>query len=141
MGGARLVILAALVVGCGHMAPTGGLPAASLEPTAGAPGGEPPPSAAPNPGRIVPPGLPIPDAAQPVEPGPGAIAAWTIDDPLPVVFDRFLSVLPAAGFPIDDALPGGEAAVIRFAAPDGTGYQLNLTGRQPVRAELGPVRP
>ena len=90
----------------------------------------------------VPPGFPVPPGAQSVvlsAADGSAVAAWTtLDDP-PAVFDFYLEALPAAGYALGAAMPGGDAAIIRFTGPDGSAYQLDLIGHAPVRIALGPL--
>lgn len=66
------------------------------------------------------------------------VAVWESDALLPRVYDFYLAQLRAAGFVIHLEGPGGEAAIIRFTSPEGTAYQLDITGRSPVEVALGP---
>ena len=86
----------------------------------------------------MPAGFPVHRSMQPVEPEPRSIAAWESDELPPDVYEFYLDRLPRAGFVIDLAGPGGEAAIIRFTSPDGIAYQLDLTGRSPLEVALGP---
>lgn len=88
---------------------------------------------------VMPTGMPVPAGAVGVGPpvGGGALEAWTVDADPPDVYDFFVRELAAAGFSVDGAFPGGDAAIIRFSSADGTGYQLDLTGHDPVRVTLG----
>ena len=76
----------------------------------------------------VPAGLPVMPGAQPDDPDPGVIARWRIDAIGPDVYRFYLDALPAAGFAVTDRFPGGGAAVIRFATPEGTTLDLSLVG-------------
>ncbi len=81
--------------------------------------------------------LPVHPAAIPVQPPPtDAIGAWTVNADPPEVYDFYLGALPAAGFTIDVAAPGGDVAIIRFSAPDGSPYQLDLSGHDPAHVSL-----
>jgi len=86
----------------------------------------------------LPAGMPLPPGSQEIAPPVGFIAAWTSDADPPQVYGYYLEALAGAGFSIDDAVPGGEAAIIRFTSLDGTSYQLDMTGHAPVAIALGP---
>jgi hypothetical protein len=86
----------------------------------------------------MPAGFPVHSSMVPVEPEPRYIAAWESDELPPEVYAFYLEQLSQAGFALDLAAPGGEAAIIRFTAPDGIAYQLDMTGRAPVEIALGP---
>jgi hypothetical protein len=86
--------------------------------------------------------LPLPPGAVEAEVpsgDPATIASWTVEGGDMTPFDFFSEALPPAGFPIDLAAPGGEAAVIRFRTPGGQALQLDITGFDPVRIDLRPV--
>ena len=55
---------------------------------------------------------------------PGLVALWSSDLLGSAAFDFYLRALPAAGYRIVAAYPGGAAAVIRFSAPDGAIWQV-----------------
>ena len=100
-------------------------------------GGESPTTAQPQP--TPPADLPLYPGSAPAQRagGSSAIAAWAVEADPPAVYEFYVRELPAAGYRIDGAAPGGDAAVIRFSAPDGTAYQLDLTGHEPVQIVLG----
>jgi hypothetical protein len=83
-------------------------------------------------------GFPVHESMRAVAAEGHHIAAWESDAIPPRIYDFYLDRLPAAGFAIDLEGPGGEAAIIRFSSPDGVSYQLDLTGRGPLRVALGP---
>jgi hypothetical protein len=79
----------------------------------------------------VPDGLPeMPGAvaADPPSVVPGVIAGWMVDAIGPEVYAFYIEALPAAGFAIQERLPGGNVAVIRFTTPDGDTLELALVG-------------
>jgi hypothetical protein len=79
----------------------------------------------------LPAGLPVMPGAEAVDPqpaDPGHLARWTVDAIGPDVYAFYLDALPAAGFVIEERFPGGNVAVIRFSAPDGTTLDLALVG-------------
>jgi hypothetical protein len=86
----------------------------------------------------MPEGFPLHPSMQVTEPGLGYIAAWTSDALPPELYSFYTEELPPAGFEIDLEAPGGEVAVIRFHAPDGTEYQLDMSGSH---LSLGPPHP
>ena len=138
----RLVLLATLLAGCAGPAATATGPA-SQSPT-----GAPIESLAANPsaGASLPPmpaGFPVHRAMDEVEPDAGYIAAWTHDALPPDVYAYYVEELPAAGFVVDLEGPGGSVAVIRFHAPDGTPYQLDMywLDTNLGRVTLGPPHP
>lgn len=55
---------------------------------------------------------------------PGLVALWRSDLLGSAAYDFYLRALPAAGFRIVAAYPGGAAAVIRFSVPDGATWQV-----------------
>ena len=73
--------------------------------------------------------------------GPELTAGWRSDALPPDIYDFYRDALVSAGFVIDLEGPGGEVAVLRFHASDGTAYQLTFTGSGPVSVDLGPPRP
>lgn len=83
--------------------------------------------------------MPVYPDAREVEPAvtDWAIAAWSIAAEPPDVYAFYLSELPRAGFVIDGAMPGGDAAAIRFSSAGGDSYQLDLVGHAPVLITLG----
>jgi hypothetical protein len=87
--------------------------------------------------------FPVPEAAERlrVEDGSALIARWEVNEPGNAVYDFYTHELPAAGFVVDLAAPGGVAAILRFSTPDGRQLQVDLIGAQPVLVELGPVHP
>lgn len=135
-----LSILAALLLGCGA-APaatevSGATATTTSSPTPGV-------DASPTPGEAtraatpaIPAGMPIYPGAEEETPTAGTTARWATDADPPDVYDFFLEALPAAGFTVDAALPGGDAAIIRFTSRGGTAYQLDLTGHEPVSIVL-----
>jgi hypothetical protein len=138
----RLVLLATVLAGCAGPAATATGPA-SPSPT-------PAPveslASFPSPGATRPPmpaGFPVHPSMEEVEPEVGFIAAWTFDALPPDVYSYYVEELPAAGFVVDLEGPGGAVAVIRFHAPDGTPYQLDMYWHQMNlgRATLGPPHP
>jgi len=55
---------------------------------------------------------------------PGLIGLWESDEVGSAAYDFYVAALPAAGYPIVGTYPGGEVALIRFAAPDGEIWQM-----------------
>lgn len=98
-------------------------------------GGSPSPTAVPT----LPAGFPIPEGAVPA-PGSAAQGApatrWTTERSGPEVYRFFVAALPDAGFVVTGLYPGGEAAAIRFTAPNGTTWLLTLAGTAPLRIEV-----
>lgn len=69
--------------------------------------------------------------ATPVAPpddDPGLMALWQSDQAGSAAYDFYVDALPAAGYPIVGAYPGGEVALIRFLAPDGQVWQMVAHG-------------
>lgn len=98
--------------------------------------------ASPTPGTTplpLPPGMPVYPGAEPLDPATDAwaVAAWSTTGDPPAVYDYYVAELPRAGFEVTGALPGGDAAVIRFSTAGGVAYQLDLTGHAPVLVTLG----
>jgi hypothetical protein len=91
-----------------------------------------PPSPSPVPSLpALPASLPVMPGAEAVDPAtiePGIIARWTIAEIGPRVYEYYLDALPDAGFAIEGQFPGGNVAIIRFTAPDGTALDLSLVG-------------
>jgi hypothetical protein len=91
------------------------------------------PASASSPDGTAPAGLPnfpvMPgSAAVAPQPGdPSLVASWTSTADGAHVYDFFVEALPAAGFEIDQLAPGGEAAIVRFTAPDTPQLELSLT--------------
>jgi hypothetical protein len=113
-----LVALAALLSACGAARGSASL---TPESVAGSPSTS-PPQRIPLPG-----GFPVvPGAVQVAMPNddPGLIGLWTTDLPGSGAYDFFVNALPAAGYRIVAAYPGGGAAVIRFSLPDGAIWQV-----------------
>ena len=136
------IALAALLAGCtgpgiapGSASPTGE-PSVEATTTATRTSG---PTASPAvTAPSVPAGFPVHGSMITIEPGARYIAAWKSDALPPEVYSFYVEQLPAAGFAVDLLGPGGEASIIRFTAPDGIAYQLDLTGRGPLEVSLGP---
>ena len=117
---AGLALLAALVA-CTSPGPTAtssvGDPV-TVSPSAGATG---PPS--------LPADFPIMSGSVAVEPlpqEPGLLGRWTSPADGSQAYAFFVEALPASGFRIDELLPGGSAAVIRFATAGGELLDLQL---------------
>lgn len=66
-------------------------------------------------------------AAEQLPADPGLLARWTTDANGADVYDHFVTALPAAGYRVDELLPGGAAAVIRLSSPAGAALELGLT--------------
>jgi hypothetical protein len=86
----------------------------------------------------MPAGLPLHDSMEPIEADEGYIAAWETTAVPQEIYTFFVDELPAAGFVVNLAAPGGDAAILRFTSPDGIAYQLDLTGHFPMEVALGP---
>jgi hypothetical protein len=136
----RIALLGLLVAGCagpgqvpGSVTPS--LPTGTTA-TATAHGSAPDASVASLP--PMPAGFPVHVSMEEVEADGHYIAAWESNAIPPQLYDFYLDQLPAAGFAIDLEGPGGAAAIIRFSSPDGIAYQLDLTGRSPLKVALGP---
>jgi hypothetical protein len=88
----------------------------------------------------VPAGFPIMPGSTAVEPlptEPGLLGRWTQPVNGSVVYRFFVDALPAAGFRVDQLLPGGAVAVIRFTTAGGDGLDLQLTAaRDGTRIDL-----
>ena len=79
----------------------------------------------------VPDGFPIMPGSVAVEPLPGEprlLGRWTSPADGSQAYAFFVEALPASGFRIDELLPGGSVAVIRFATAGGEELDLQLTG-------------
>ena len=121
-GGLAVVICLAACSSDGEAASGSPGPAVTATPLASA--SERPPRGA------VPDGFPVMEGAELVTPPPaelGLVARWTADVAGPAVYDYYVAALPAAGFRVEQAFPGGAAAVIRFRVPDGRQLDLSLT--------------
>ncbi len=133
-----LAVIATLLAGCAGSVSTSQVP--TTAPRSLAPSQPSGVDASPTPGETRPglPGeMPVHPAADVVQPPPTeAIGAWTVNADPPEVYEFYLRALPAAGFTIELAAPGGDVAIIRFSAPDGSDYQLDLTGHDPVHVAL-----
>ena len=78
----------------------------------------------------VPAGFPVMPGSAPVEPTPdepGLLGRWMSPVIGPQVYRYFVDALPAAGFKIEERLPGGAVAVIRVTTASGEGLDLVLT--------------
>jgi hypothetical protein len=78
----------------------------------------------------VPPDFPIMPGSVAVEPLPqeaGLLGCWKSPADGSQVYAFFVEALPASGFRIDELLPGGSVAVIRFKTAGGGGLDLQLT--------------
>jgi hypothetical protein len=144
--GTATCLLAIVLAGCagpggtasGPATPTASGPASAASHGAGA-SREASPSAAQAPS--LPDGFPVHESMQLIDTPAGATAAWTSGAVPPDLYAYYLGALPAAGFEIDLEAPGGTAAILRFHAADGTRYQLDLTGADPVALTLGAPHP
>jgi hypothetical protein len=139
----RIALLGLLVAGCAGpgQAPGSAAPSLPTGSVATATAGASAPDASAASAAPLPPmpgGFPVHESMDAVEADGHYIAAWESDADPPRVYDFYLARLPAAGFVIDLEGPGGEAAIIRFSSPDGIAYQLDLTGRSPLKVALGP---
>ncbi len=85
----------------------------------------------------MPAGLPLHDSMEPIEPDEGYIAAWETNAVPQEIYTFYVDELPASGFVVDLAAPGGDAAILRFTSPQGVAYQLDLTGHFPMEVALG----
>ena len=75
----------------------------------------------------LPSGFPILPDALPVpmpDDDPALIGLWQSEEVGSTAYDFYDAELPAAGYPIVGRYPGGEVAIIRFAAPDGEIWQM-----------------
>jgi hypothetical protein len=96
--------------------------------------GEPAATVSPSPGATGLAGVP---ADFPIMPGseavvslpdePGLLGRWTSTANGAKVYAFFVEALPAAGYRIDELLPGGSVAVIRFSSASGVRLDLQLT--------------
>ena len=140
----RFGLMAVALVACSSPAATIPAPSASAGPSDSVPTGRAsPPATAPDsgpspPALVIPVALPVFPGALAAEPtNPWAIAAWAVDAQPPDVYGFYVAELPASGFLVEQAGPGGDVAIIRFSSADGTSYQLDLTGAGPVHIQLG----
>ena len=67
-------------------------------------------------------------AVEPLPEEPGLLGRWTSAADGSQAYAFFVEALPASGFRIDELLPGGSVAVIRFATAGGEVLDLQLTG-------------
>lgn len=142
----RCCLLAILLAGCAGPMATASGPSPPGAPPSGPPAGSTDASAIASALPSV--SVPAMPAEFPVHPSmtareapAGLTASWSSDALPPEIYGFYLEELPMAGFDLDLEAPGGEAAVLRFHAADGTAYQLTFTGSGPVEVELGPQRP
>lgn len=91
----------------------------------------------------LPSGFPVLEGAVPEPlPGddPGLIAWWSTDLLGSAAYDFYVNALPPAGYPIIGLYPGGDVALIRFAAPGGAIWQMvahgGSTGRMSIEIRL-----
>ena len=86
-------------------------------------------SPAATPPAAVPDGFPVYPGAESVttQAEPGLVARWIASADGAEVYEFYLRALPAAGLVIEQRLPGGAAAVIRFSVPDGQLLDVSLT--------------
>jgi hypothetical protein len=135
-----VVAMVVMLAGCGTSGATGsGSPGevTTTPPTS--------PASAASPG--IPKGFPVFAGAQPVTPLPseaGLVARWRTEANGAALYGFYVDALPTAGFSVQQLLPGGAAAIIRFTGPDGVSLSLSLTGSgggtqiDLERAEAGP---
>jgi hypothetical protein len=75
----------------------------------------------------VPDGFPLIYGMQPVtSDDPSVIAAWRTDADGAEVYAFYEDELPAAGFQVDLAGPGGGVAIFRFGPPEGERLQMDM---------------
>lgn len=141
----RLCLVGALLGGCagpGSTATgTATAPAASAHQSPSREASEQAASESSTPLPPMPAAFPVHPSMQETEAEARYIASWTSDAVPPELYAFYLEELPGAGFVIDLEGPGGEAAIIRFHAPDGTAYQLDMVGRFTTELGLGPPHP
>jgi hypothetical protein len=83
----------------------------------------------------------VPPGARLLPAEDGILARWAIE-PGPAGYRFYLDELPAAGYLITGAAPGGSVAIIRFADAAGTTWQIDIAGDlESAVVELGPERP
>lgn len=146
MKGTATCLLAIVLAGCAGPGATASGPATTSQ-SPGASVASPPAgasaeaSASPAHAPAMPAGFPVHDSMEQADVPPGATAAWTSDAIPPDLYAYYLAALPAAGFEIDLEAPGGTVAILRFHAPDGTPYQLDLNGADPIALTLGAPHP
>ena len=120
-----LVVL--LVAGCGAVEVRSGLVPGPSPPTTASGGASPTSQQR----ASLPPGFPVlpgaTKAPMPVD-DPGLVGLWVTDLAGSAPYDFYVGALPAAGYPIVGAYPGGAAAVIRFTLPDGAVWQVVVRG-------------
>ena len=132
-----LVLVAILCGGC--LTEVDGEPSesASLLPSTPSAAVLPSPSAVER--RTVPPGFPVLPGAVAVDmpaDDPGLIGLWESDQLGSAAYDFYVTALPAAGYPIVGLYPGGDVALIRFAASGGEIWQMVAHGATNGRAEI-----
>lgn len=143
----RNLVLVLFLAACGGPAVTPGPSAGddsarpspangSAAPSAVSPSGTAAASLPPMPARF-----PVHRSMTAAEPGPDRTAAWISDAEPQELYAFYVGALEESGFVIDLEAPGGEAAILRFTAPNGTQYQLDMTGSSPIRVALGPPHP
>jgi hypothetical protein len=120
-----LTAVVLLLAGCGD----------PLETSTGSPAGEGTPnpvgsvSSLPSTGEI-PAGFPVFEGAElisPVPAEPGLIARWLTNANGAAVYRFYADALPQSEFTVQELLPGGSAAVIRFTGADGIPLEVSLT--------------
>jgi hypothetical protein len=85
--------------------------------------------------------FPVPPGARLLPREDGKLATWAVE-PGPSAYRFYLDELPAAGYRITGAAPGGSVAIIRFADASGTAWQIDIGGDlESAVVELGPERP
>lgn len=86
----------------------------------------------------IPAGFPVPaGAVRVVAPrDDDLLARWSSQISGADAYAYYTSSLPAAGYPIEELVPGGTAAVIRFRGPGDEAWVLILSGVDPLTIEL-----
>jgi len=86
----------------------------------------------------LPAGFPIPDGAvrTAAEGDEDLAARWTAEITGAAAYAYFVAALPAAGYGIEELIPGGTAAIIRLLGSGGEPWILILTGMDPLLIEL-----
>lgn len=90
------------------------------------------------PGPGVPADVPIPEGSVRLDVGAedGLLATWSVALNGADAYAWFGEALPAAGYPIEELIPGGTAAIVRFRGRDGAAWLLILRGMNPLIVEL-----
>lgn len=96
------------------------------------------PSVAGSASAAVPAGFPVYPGSREEPAAAGLFGRWTVDADPPAVLAYFVDELTRAGYAITEQLPGGDTAVVRFSSADGSHYQLDLSGHDPVQVSLAP---